>query len=95
MIVTFNLSQVFTPESSTLENAEVLHGLLMALVMADVSYLEHHEAPMLYSSRVVYGRTNEWERIPDVIARGQGDCKSLAAWRIAELRKEGVRADPV
>jgi hypothetical protein len=95
MNVVFNLADVFTPESSTLENARVLKGLLDALVVADEAYLAHHRAPRLYASHVVYGRTNEWERIPDVLMRRSGDCKSLAAWRVAELRKDGIRADAV
>ena len=94
MIIPFNMSDVFTATSSRLENAECLRALLDCLIAVDVSYLEHHKAPSLYGARVRYGRTEEWERIPDVIRRGGGDCKSLAAWRIAELRKDGHRADP-
>jgi hypothetical protein len=90
-----NLSDVFVPESSTLENAKVLAALMRALTEADVAYLEHHKVPKLYASRVVYARTNEWERIPDVLARGWGDCKSLSAWLVAEYRMQGVWAVPV
>lgn len=95
MIVTMNLPHAFIPESSALENAKVLKTLMQALVAIDEAYLEHHAAPKLYASRVVYGRTQEWEPIPAVLARGYADCKSLAAWRVAELRKEGKRADTV
>jgi hypothetical protein len=95
VIVTFPLPHAFTPGSSALENAKVLKAMMQALVATDEAYLEHHAAPKLYASRVVYGRTNEWEAIPAVLARGHADCKSLAAWRVAELRKEGQRADIV
>ncbi len=94
MIIPFNLSSVFGATDSRLENAEVLRALLDCLIATDVSYLAHHQAPRLYGARVRYLRTIEWERIPDVILRGGGDCKSLAAWRIAELRHDGHKAEP-
>lgn len=95
MNVHFNLTHAFVPGSSALENAKVLKHLMACLVTIDEIYLEHHQAPKLYASHVVYGRTNEWEPIGAVLERRSGDCKSLAAWRVAELRKEGKRADIV
>ena len=94
MQIVFNLSGVFTASSSTLENAITLRALLEALIQTDLAYLRNHAAPKLYASRVVYGRTSEWERIPDVIRRGYGDCKSLSAWLIAEYRMQGIAAKP-
>jgi hypothetical protein len=85
MQIVYNLSRVFDSQSSSLENAECLKALLDCLIACNLSYLRHHAAPKLYEAKIVYGRTQEWERIPDVIARGYGDCKSLSAWRIAEL----------
>jgi hypothetical protein len=85
MRIVYELSQVFTPQTSSLENAEVLRALLDCLIRCDLSYLAHHKAPRLYNGKVVYGRTQEWLRIPDVIDLGYADCKSLSAWRIAEL----------
>ena len=93
MIVTMNLPHAFVPGSSALENAKDLKALMQCLVAIDEAYLQHHTAPKLYASRVIYGHTNEWEPIPAVLARGYGDCKSLAAWLVAERRKEGKRAD--
>ena len=95
MIVTFPLPHAFVPGASAVESAKVLKALMQTLITIDEAYLQHHDAPKLYSSRIVYGRTNEWEAIPAVLERGHADCKSLAAWRIAELRKEGKRADMV
>lgn len=96
MQIVYNLSGVFTATSSRLENAHVLNALLNCLIQADLAYLRSHAAPNLYDSRVTYGRTLEWERIPDVIMRGHGDCKSLSAWRIAELvHKRKYRLDEV
>jgi len=93
MNVTFTLPHVFIPEASALENAQVLNVLMKALVAIDEIYLKHHTVAPLYSTRVRYGRTNEWEPIPALLARSYGDCKSLAAWRVAELRKQGKRAE--
>lgn len=68
----------------------VLGGLLNALAEACYAYLEvHPHTPRLYESGVRYeeeppGR-DEWQDIPDTIARRSGDCEDLAAWRIAEL----------
>lgn len=95
MNIHMGLSHLFTPEAPTLSNARVLKALLDALIIADEEYLRTHKAPRLYASRIVYGRTNEWESIPDMLKRGYGDCKSLSAWYIAEKRvKDGETAEP-
>ena len=68
----------------------VLGGLLSALAEANVAYLEQHpHTPKLYDSGVVYqeeppGR-DEWQDIPDTIARREGDCEDLGSWRMGEL----------
>ena len=79
MIVTFPLPHAFVPGASAVESAKVLKALMQTLITIDEAYLQHHDAPKLYSSRIVYGRTNEWEAIPAVLERGHADCKSLAA----------------
>jgi hypothetical protein len=72
----------------------VLDHLLEALTMANVAYLlTHPGTPLLYESGVRYelepdGR-DEWQDIPDTIARRTGDCEDLACWRVAELRVAG------
>ena len=69
----------------------VLQFLLEALTMADVAFLlDNPNTPDLYASGVRYlqepdGR-DEWQDIPDTIARQSGDCEDLACWRVAELR---------
>jgi hypothetical protein len=69
----------------------VLMHLLEALTMANVAYLlRHPHTPNLYEAGVRYeeeppGR-DEWQDIPDTIARRTGDCEDLACWRVAELR---------
>lgn len=95
MQIEFNLPHVFNPGSNPEENAYALMALLDCLTRLNQAYLMHNVAPTLYGSGVVYGRTKIWETIPAVMARGYGDCKSLTAWRIAELRAAGVDCNPV
>jgi len=55
----------------------------------------------LYDTDVYYQRENKkrgmperWQTITDVYRRGYGDCEDLAAIRVAELRRERIRAVP-
>lgn len=72
----------------------ILDHLLEALTMANVAYLlTYPRTPLLYESGVRYeeepdGR-DEWQDIPDTLARRTGDCEDLACWRVAELRVAG------
>ena len=55
--------------------------------------------PPLYQSGVYYkedkpGEEN-WKDCWAVLADGHGDCDRLVAWRVAELRVAGYKADPV
>jgi hypothetical protein len=69
----------------------VMRYLLEALTQANIAYLLNApHTPELYASGVRYlaepdGR-DEWQDIPDTLARRNGDCEDLACWRIAELR---------
>jgi hypothetical protein len=77
------------------EKFQVLHGLLEALTLADCWYLRAHpHTPLLYQSGVRYLEEppgfDEWQDIPDTLARRSGDCEDLASWRVAELRM-GIR----
>ena len=73
----------------------VLRVLLEALTACDMIFLKKHRVPGLYDSGVVYGRTQVWDSIPDLYERTYGDCKSLTATRVAELRTKGEDARPV
>ena len=70
----------------------ILGCLLNALAESCFAYLEQHpHTPRLYQSGVRYeeeppGR-DEWQDIPDTIARRTGDCEDLAAWRIARTTR--------
>lgn len=71
---------------------------LEALTRCNVLWLETHpQAVELYRSGVRYRQekdTEAWLDIPHVIENRYGDCEDLAAWRVAELRVQGVKAKP-
>lgn len=51
--------------------------------------------PNLYDAGVRYYHPRgpeQWDTIPDVLRKGTGDCKCLAAWRAAELLESGQKA---
>lgn len=87
------------PEDAA-RSERVLRGLLVALSAANCSYLKAHpETPWLYEAGVVYQAEEpgheDWQTIPYVLDRGEGDCEDLACWRVAELRiRRGIRAVP-
>lgn len=84
----------FVPERL---DGPALTRLLPALVGADVDYLRRHpRTPLLFVARPRYradppGR-EQWLTVPFILSRGDADCKSLAAWRCAELRVRGIDA---
>jgi hypothetical protein len=95
MLICLNNSWVFNPLASRDDNAAVLKAYLEALIVANLVYLRSNpQTPLLYNSGVRYARTVEWDSIPDLYARGFGDCKSLTAARVAELRARGKVAQP-
>jgi hypothetical protein len=95
MNICFVIPHVFSNRSSRTEDAETLRILLESLIAVNRVFLRHHAVKSLYHSGVVYERTQEWESIPALYTRGYGDCKSLSAARIAELRESGTTAVPV
>lgn len=94
MQIAFDIPHSFHPTASQADDAEVLNVLLESLIAINRIYLRNHSAKSLYRSGVVYGRTIEWDSIPALYARGFGDCKSLSAARIAELRERDEAARP-
>ncbi len=94
MDITFNVPHVFFPGSSQDENADALRILLDGLIRLNLAYLRHHSCPALYQAGVVYGRTEIWDTIPALYARKYGDCKSLTAAMVAQLRMKGHDAKP-
>ena len=95
MQITFSLPHAFYPGSSRDEDAYALRALLDCLIRLNQAYLRYHAVPALYRAGVVYGRTEVWDTIPALYDKKFGDCKSLTAARIAELRAQSIEAEPV
>jgi len=94
--VTFKLPYAFNLKSTKTDNAEALQALLHCLVAINIDYLENYPyTPLLYNSGVYYKRTEIWDSIPALYARGYGDCKSLACALVAERIVRGEKAEPV
>ncbi len=91
MRISFDLGGVFYPGATDEDNALALQPLLEALICINRLYIRRYkgQVPPLYKTGVRYGRTQVWDSIPDLITRRFGDCKSLTAMRIAELRESG------
>lgn len=68
------------------------------LGLAGISLVQMTERnlPPLYGGSIRYVREpigrERWQTAEETAARGQGDCEDLAAYRVAELRKQGVDA---
>lgn len=95
-------TRIFTEAYTQAASERALDRWLEALVQQDMDYLrEHPDTPRLRDSGVRYyhdgrgsdrGVIDEWMDIPEALHEGVTDCKSLSAWRVAELRVSG--ADP-
>jgi len=80
-------------------SAKTLRVLLNALVGLNLSEMSKHNYPPLYRTGVRYrrepqspGRYEQWKTIKELVASKHGDCEDLAAARVAELKRQGVRA---
>ncbi len=84
-------------EADRVRSEQSLLLLMEAMCAINLLHLRQQRYPKLYESGVVYRRENgteNWLDIPSVIKAGWGDCEDLVFWRVAELRKEGVKAAP-
>lgn len=94
--VVFTIDKAFRKGASEVVNAKALEALMCCLTDLDSLYLVYKpQTPSLYDSGVFYARTEVWYTTPALYARGNGDCKSLAACRVAELRRAGVECRTV
>lgn len=64
------------------------------LALVDSVLLDYYPIRPLYEVRPRYqvGGSEQWKDIGAVLRDGWGDCKDFTAWRLAELRKRGIRA---
>lgn len=93
--VVFTIDRAFKPHGSDKANAAALETLLTCLTALDCIWLKYHPGHVpLYETGVYYARTLVWDTIPALYRRGFGDCKSLTACRIAELRMQHIWATP-
>jgi len=79
------------------QNLAILHVLLGALVAVNRLLLRSvPNLPPIYRSGVRYVRDNpgeeDWCDVLQILRQGYADCKSFAAWRVAELREMGIGA---
>lgn len=75
--------------------------LLNALVDLNRHELRLYRLPPLYKSGVRYkrepkipGRREDWKTITQILKDKHGDCEDLTAWRVSELREQGIKAMP-
>lgn len=88
---------LFEERCGSIEWSEkIIRPLLEILAYANAQVLACGMIPPLYRSGVRYMQEPPdkeiFSAIPQVLARGGGDCDDLAAWRVAELRKAGEPA---
>lgn len=89
--VVFTIDRAFQPRSSDRANAAALEALMNCLIELNKIWLAFHPStPTLYDTEVFYERTTLWDTIPCLYARGWGDCKSLAAARVAENYRDRI-----
>ena len=99
MLITFFTKMFQDSSEQDFEDSKLkLLVLFKALVKVNQIYLASHpDTIQLYDSDVVYQPefgTEEWQDIPTTLERGFGDCEDLAAYRVAELRNQGIKANP-
>lgn len=99
MVIEYNLDHVFYPGADMVLNTQTLREMNEFLVRVNLVFLNRARqlglaVPSLYRSGVVYRRQRFWEPIPTLYRNGYGDCKSLAAARIAEQRFNGLTSFP-
>ncbi len=87
----------FDGGSNPVQSRRYLECLTRCLTDIDLLYLLNNPStPLLYHAGVRYVRDEpgqeDWQAIPEVMKRRKADCKSLAAWRAAELLARGHKA---
>lgn len=80
---------------------QAIESAVETLARANMAYLvTHPSTPSLALAPIRYERESKlqggerWQTIPEILKTGRGDCEDLSAWRIAELRRKGIKAKP-
>lgn len=87
------------PAPSALETAMHCRNMIDMLTRADqIERIFSPDLPGVYEAGIRYtpdtpGQEN-WFTIRGALKAGRGDCKVLAAWRVADLRSRGIAARP-
>jgi hypothetical protein len=89
---------------ATLDGQGQIDLALEAMTRLNVGLLRGRSVPTLYSSGVRYapeigGRDDHgreaWLTVPELYARGRGDCEDLACALAAEYRRRGIAATAI
>lgn len=97
--VVFSIDGAFHPRASKIQNSIALRALLDCLI--DLNTVCWDACPNMkrfYDTDVFYHLMPSqapWETTPTLYRRGHGDCKSMVAARVAELRRAGKACMPV
>lgn len=80
---------------------QAIESAVETLARANVAYLAKHpktrplaRTPVRYQREKKLSGAERWQTIPEILERGHADCEDLSAWRIAELRRQGIKAKP-
>lgn len=60
----------------------------------DEGLIRYYRPQPLQTPQGEVAEPDHWRDILGVMERGYGDCKDLAAWRVAEIRRAGGWAEP-
>ena len=76
---------------------EILKAYISGFALINQVFLRRFQVPRIYVSGIKYKDENPDSDNPlmnclEVIDRRGGDCKSLTAWRLAELWEDGIDA---
>ena len=66
----------------------IAHNILWIKKHPDLGDIETY--PLRYVMKPRPGDVDDWWDIPEVIARGAGDCKDFSAWMVAHYRYRSI-----
>lgn len=73
-----------------------VRAAVLGLAGVSLVQMTERQLPPLYGGTIRYAREpigrERWQTAEETAARGAGDCEDLAAYRVAELRRQGIAA---